>query len=169
MINGNKKTATISKIAGWLIITTLAIGAIFNLRLGFGAQSLDCIDGYVHIVRFATPAAVVHNDLIVFIAPATMGSPFTGHLAIKKVGAVAGDTVKVEKNILYVNNKQIGPLDIHYQAAKFMHVAESTFERTEVVPEGYVLAIGTKPHTYDGRYWGLLPVSSVVGSAYKVF
>jgi conjugal transfer pilin signal peptidase TrbI len=156
-------------VIGTLVLATIAIAAIYNLRIGFGAQSIDCIDGFVHIVRMETPGKVERGDLIVFIAPEQMGDRFKGHLAIKQVGAVAGDHVKVDRGDLYINGFKIGKLDISYKAAEYLHVPESSFERFQIIPKGFVLALGTKPRSFDGRYWGLLPVSNVVGSAYGVF
>lgn len=157
-----------AKAAVIAIATLIALAAIFNYRIGFGAQTIDCIDSFVHVVRMETPPKVARGDLIVFIAPEQMGDNFKGHLAIKQVGAVAGDQVKVDRGVLYVNGMKVGALDIGYKAAQYLHVPESSFERFEIVPQGFVLALGTKPRSFDGRYWGFLPVSNVVGSAYDI-
>lgn len=160
-----------TKLAGSALLVLIALAAIFNVRLGFGAQTVDCIDGFVHLVRFNTPASINKNDYIVFVAPDHMGGKFKGHLVIKKVGAVAGDTIRVDNGKLYVNDTFVNQVEgeVTFKAAKFLGVSEASFNRTETVPSGYVLAIGTKPRSYDGRYWGILPISNVVGTAYQVF
>lgn len=153
---------------GVLVALAVAVSAMFNLRLGFGAQEIDCIDSHINITRLETPSKVEQGDLVVFIAPKQLGENIAGHLVIKKVGAVAGDRIQIEKGMLYINDVKVGPLDVADKAAIRMNVSVDSFSRSEVVPEGFVFAIGTKPRTFDSRYWGMLPVSSIVGSAFPV-
>lgn len=164
-----KISPRLGKVALLALLCLITIGAIFNLRLGFGAQAIDCIDGYLHVVRYNVPANVERGKLIVFVAPEKLGYPFANHLFIKTVGAVAGDQIKVEKGVLHVNQVAIGNLDIADKAANQLGVMPNSFELSEIVPEGYVFAMGTRPRSFDSRYWGLLPVSSIIGTAYRVF
>lgn len=160
-----------TKLVGAVLLAFFALAAIFNVRIGFGAQTVDCIDGLIHLVRYSTPETIDKGEYIVFVAPDQMGGKFKGHLVIKKVGAVAGDTIRIDNGKLYVNDTFVNQVDgeVTYKAAKYLGVSEQSFNRTETVPNGYVLAIGTKPRSYDGRYWGVLPISNVVGTAYQVF
>lgn len=168
----NKPAFDANALFQWVVILALVItliAAMFNLRLGFGSHSIDCIDGYMHITRLEPPSSINRGDYIVFIAPEKMTKKFAGHLVIKKVGAVPGDKIRVEKGVLYINDVPYGSLDIADKAAKIMKVTVESFERNEVVPNDYILAVGTKAHSFDGRYWGFVPVENVVGSDYTVF
>lgn len=140
--------------------------AAFNIRLGFGAQERDCIDAKMSLVRYKTPSTISRGDYVVFVAPDKMGYRFAGHLVIKEVGAVPGDKVTIQGDKLFINGKQAGVLDVADKASQLLRV--KSFDRDEIVPQGEIFVMGTKPHTYDSRYWGLLPVKNVVGNAYPV-
>lgn len=142
--------------------------AYFNVRIGFGAQTLDCIDSKVFMTRFESPTSIKRGDYLMFRVT-KMGYTFDGHLGVKMVGAVAGDTIKVADGTLYINGDPFGKLDIADMAAKQLNVPVSSFNRQQVIPEGYVFMVGTRPHTYDSRYWGPIPVSDVVGSMFPIF
>lgn len=142
--------------------------AFFNARIAFGSHSIDCLDTHSHLIRFKTPNTIIKNDYIVFIAPEKLKEPFANHLFIKKIGAVAGDRITVKNNLLFINGDFITKLDRVEKAAQILGVSQDSFEREEIVPAGYVFAMGTKPRSYDSRYWGFLPISSVIGSAYPL-
>lgn len=148
--------------------TAVVLMAFFNARIGFGAQTVDCIDAHMSLVQYKTPAIVTRGSYVVFVAPKQMGEPFAGHLAIKKVGAVAGDHVVIKNKVLYINGKQISRLDIAEKAAKHLGVSVESFDKDEIVPPGKIFVIGTMPRTFDSRYWGYTSVSSVVGKAYPL-
>jgi conjugal transfer pilin signal peptidase TrbI len=43
------------------------------------------------------------------------------------------------------------------------------FERKPtIVPNGYVLLMGTEPRSYDGRYWGFAPQKMVIDRAIPI-
>lgn len=160
------------KSAGiWLLGTTglvVVLMAFFNVRIGFGAQAADCIDAHMSLVQYTTTTVIPRGSYAVFIAPTAMGSQFAGHLVIKKVGAVAGDHVVITNNLLYINGREIGPLDVADKAAKRLGVSVASFAKDEIVPKGKLFMIGTKPRTFDSRYWGDVTVGSVVGKAYPL-
>lgn len=161
----------VAKAAAATLVLLAVIAAMFNLRLGWGAQVMDCVDSPLYVVRLVTPKSVRRGDYVVFVAwpgQRLMGPFFDGHLVIKKVGAVAGDTIKVEDRKLYINGKYFGPLDIADHAASYLGVPVDSFNRTQTVPQGSVFMVGTKPHTFDGRYWGFVPLYDVVGTMYPV-
>jgi len=143
------------------------VAALFNLRLGFGAQAQDCIDSSMFLTRYKKPEKLSRGDYVAFVGN-QMGQPYDGHIFIKKIGAVPGDRVKIAKGELFINNELVGALDVAEKAAAKLGVQTATFERDTVVPEGYVFMIGTKPRSYDSRYWGLLPAGNVIGSMYPI-
>jgi len=164
----SKVTSVTAKTLATLFVAILAISAMFNLRVGFGAQNIDCIDSFMHIVHYKAPGTIESGEYVVFVGPEKMKEPFAGHLIIKKVAAVAGDTVKVKDGILFINGEKAGELDVADKAAKRLGVSEDSFNMEQVIPEGLIFVRGTKPRSFDSRYWGLLPIQNVVGSAYPV-
>lgn len=81
---------------------------------------------------------------------------------IKRIVAVAGDSVKVTGGKLYVNgNKQDEPFTAEDADYEFGPVE---------VPEGKVLVLGdNRNHSLDGHIWGFLPKENVIGRAVFVY
>lgn len=87
-----------------------------------------------------------------------MGPRFEGKLIGKQVAAVAGDRVIVKNDILYINGIKTAPLYL----IKRLNATPGQFDRDEIVPSGKILALGTEPHSYDGRYWGWLDTGQII-------
>jgi len=101
----------------------------------------------VHLAERATPKA---GEIITF------ASPVDGERLIKRVVAVAGDSIAARRGVLYVNREaaglagriEFGPIDI---------------------PAGQVFVMGdNRDHSFDSRSWGPLPVERIYGRAVKV-
>ena len=153
------------------LASVIVVFAAFDLRLGFGAQSVDCIDAQVFITQLRAPSLIKKDDYIVFAnttGQKIMGSRFDGHLIVKKVGGMEGDTIKIAEQKLFINDVYIGKLDIADKAAKELGVPVNSFEKSILIPKGKLFLVGTKPHSFDSRYWGLVDHSLIVGSVYPV-
>lgn len=79
----------------------------------------------------------------------------------KMVAGVPGDVVDINATGIYVNDRYWGDLDLlpklGYDAAHYF--------RHEVVPPEHLLLLGTAPKSFDGRYWGFVPLSRIIGKA----
>ncbi|MFC7522187.1 signal peptidase I [Xanthomonas populi] len=94
-----------------------------------------------------------------------------GSLYIKRVGAVAGDTVCVNTEVSIATPTTAGHPSTYRRVG-----AVAATDRTGVplphvlqgcrrVPEGHIFTIGDGlANSYDGRYYGFVPLSAVVGS-----
>lgn len=117
------------------------------------------------------------GDIVVFIFPPDPSKDF-----IKRVVAVAGDTVKIVDKKLYVNNQ---PLDIPQAVFKDNHIIDqndhwissagaSGVHRDNFgpyeVPPGHVFVMGdNRDHSYDSRFWGPVPLDNVRGKAWIIY
>lgn len=88
-----------------------------------------------------------------------------GKLFTKMVAAVEGDTIEVRRDMTIAKNMFFGPLDV---LDKLERPAED-FERKEIVPKDKIFALGTKPNTYDSRYWGYVDKSQIYGRTYGIY
>lgn len=103
------------------------------------------------------------RDVVVFDPPPLFWSLTDrepdGEAVIKRVVAVAGDTVEVkEGGKLYVNGV--------FQEEPFTNeVAQYTLPLLRV-PPGNVFVLGdNRNHSFDSHYWGFLPTKNIIGTA----
>lgn len=154
----------------FLFAAILILASVFNLRILIEQQDVACLPYKVVAVRFHHVDKFQRGDIIAFTPPNNlMGKLFDKQLIVKMVGAVPGDTVSVKNGVLSINNKEFGPLDIAKSASRYLGRDVASFERTEIVPPGMLLVVGTLPRAFDGRYWGFLPQDAVMGSVYPIF
>lgn len=123
-----------------MIVEKVAIGSIDGLKRG--------------------DVAAFRNDVFVkTYGPKTVGA--------KYVAGVPGDSVKVESGVIYINNAKWGVLGL--VGKKQVPPPVSRYDTKYIIPRGKVLMLGSKDNSYDGRYWGLVDKSEVVGKAHVVF
>jgi signal peptidase I len=99
------------------------------------------------------------GDVFVFHPPGRPGSdPF-----IKRVVAVAGDTIAVHEGALYLNGK---PQDEPYIKE---YPIEGDYPETTIEP-GYVWAMGdNRNNSGDSRVFGPVSLDSIMGEAFAVY
>ena len=88
-------------------------------------------------------------------------------LYVKRVIAVAGDQVTIEKGIVYVNGER--------QNEQYVNPVNSRITEnkitTMVVPEGYIFCLGdNRGKSYDCADFGVIPIEKVEGTAnFRIF
>ncbi|MDD5056524.1 MAG: signal peptidase I [Sideroxydans sp.] len=166
---GRRLLKTMGKGIVFFSFVLLITASVLNMRLLYDEQNASCLPYTLYLVRYHHVSEFKRGDIIAFTPGTRMGYLFDGKVIVKMVGAVAGDVISVKSGEFSINNKVIGPLDIEKSASSYMKRDVASFERTETVPPGNVLMIGTVPHSFDGRYWGFLPQEAVIGSVYPIF
>ena len=107
------------------------------------------------IYRFTDPEP---GDVIVFHPPTAPDEDY-----IKRVVAVAGDTVEVKDGKLYVNGEA---QDEPYLNEPFI---QGVFP-PETIPEGYVFAMGdNRNRSGDSRVFGPVNVDKILGEGFLIY
>lgn len=109
--------------------------------------------------------SINRGDVVVFKAPIDRTKDF-----IKRVIAIAGDTIEIKEGSVYVNGKK---LDEHaYLRSEVKTHGGSYLDENEVkvIPDGYVFVMGdNRQYSSDSREWGLLKTSEIIGKAFFVY
>jgi conjugal transfer pilin signal peptidase TrbI len=89
--------------------------------------------------------------------------------AVKYVAAVAGDRVAVRGDAIWVNGRYAGKLWLKAWAMRNYPELSTVWKTGEtVVPNGKILVLGSQPLAFDGRYFGLVPVTDITGRAWPI-
>jgi len=107
------------------------------------------------------------NDVIVFIYPVDQSKDF-----IKRVIGLPGDTVEIIGKEIFINGRPFDDHSGHYtegQGSSSRSAARGRIGPLRV-PEGKLFVMGdNRDHSYDSRFWGFVPLSSVKGEAFIIY
>jgi conjugative transfer signal peptidase TraF len=85
---------------------------------------------------------------------------------IKPIGALPGDQVCIQNDTVTVNGKAVGPVFAKDSHGLPLPVIRGCF----VLPQGTVFPLSThSAHSFDGRYFGAIPMAQVLGEARPVW
>ena len=99
------------------------------------------------------------GDVVVFIYPKERDKDF-----IKRIVAVAGQSVESRGNKVFIDGKQVEDPHAHYE--KHDHVDFGPY----TVPAGHVFVMGdNRDESYDSRFWGPVPIQDIKGLAMVIY
>lgn len=107
------------------------------------------------------------EDIVVFIYPQDRSKDF-----IKRVIAVAGDTIEMRDKKLFLNGK---PYRDPYGTYLDNMVLPASIQPRDnfgpiQVPQGSIFVMGdNRDHSLDSRYWGFVPLKDVMGKAFLIY
>ncbi len=90
-----------------------------------------------------------------------------GTRLLKRIAALPGDKVSIERDGVRVNNLEFYRVPL-WPVANRLDISIDSLIKTIVVPEGKIFVIGNTDKSYDSRFWGFLNESSVVARAYAL-
>jgi signal peptidase I len=148
------------KIPSGSMIPTLLIGDhilvnkfVYGVRLPYLGTSIF-------------PVGTPHRgDVVVFVYPQDDEKDF-----IKRVVAVAGETVEVRDKRLYVNGEAVADPYAHFAETEGRTTAPRDNFGPFAVPAGYVFVMGdNRDRSYDSRFWGPVALDNVKGKAFLIY
>ena len=107
------------------------------------------------------------GDVVVFKFPEDPKKDF-----IKRVIAVAGDTVQIRNKKVYINDKPIDdPHGTHLDPHSIPGEARprDNFGPVTVPPKSLFVMGDNRDHSYDSRFWGFVNLSAVKGKAFILY
>ncbi len=107
------------------------------------------------------------GDVVVFRFPLDRSLDY-----IKRVVAIAGDTIEVRDKQLFVNNKQVDDPNAHFTSRDIMNAAAGPRDifGPVTVPAGKIFVMGdNRDNSYDSRFWGFVDIRDVLGEALIIY
>ncbi|MBB6636677.1 signal peptidase I [Cohnella thailandensis] len=180
--NPKKPSKAGSEAKEW--IKALVIAGILVFVIRWLLVSPFIVDGESMEPNFQNRERIIVNKILYKIRDPKPGEVIVFHVPeesrdfIKRVIAVPGDTVRVEGDTVYVNDK---PLDEPYlkKAIEAAHAEGHDYNDTNfpnaqfpegTVPENTLFVMGdNRPNSKDSRMIGYIPMDHVVGRAELIF
>ncbi|HEY2774417.1 MAG TPA: signal peptidase I [Candidatus Binatia bacterium] len=104
------------------------------------------------------------DDVIVFVYPEDRTKDF-----IKRVKAIAGDTIEVKDKVVYINGQKVDDPHAWYEPGARLVPARDNFGPF-TVPDGQVFVMGdNRDHSHDSRFWGTVPIDDILGKAFILY
>ena len=146
------------KIPSGSMLETLQIGDHILVNKFIYGVKIPFTDGRV-LIPVKDP---MRGDIVVFKYPEDPSKDY-----IKRVVAVAGDTVSIVDKQLYVNDNAV--TDQAY--AMYSHVPTLADNMMPVVvPENKLFVMGdNRDNSHDSRFWGFVDLSAVKGKAFMIY
>jgi signal peptidase I len=107
------------------------------------------------------------GEIVVFKFPEDPKKDF-----IKRVIAVAGDTVEIRNKRVYINEK---PIEDPYGTHLDPHLIPGSARPRDnlgpvtVPPNSFFVMGDNRDHSYDSRFWGFVNLSAVKGKAFVIY
>jgi signal peptidase I len=150
------------KIPSGSMLPTLQIGDHLLVNKFLYGPRLEIPFTQISLGRLPGLRAPRRGDVIVFVNPKDPSQDF-----IKRVVAVAGETVEMRQRQLYVNGQVVADPFATYRLGG---VPNSQRYGPYVVPEGAVFAMGdNRDESSDSRVWGPVPLENVKGLAVIIY
>jgi conjugative transfer signal peptidase TraF len=87
-------------------------------------------------------------------------------LLLKQIGAVAGDEIKITDQCIFINDQIVGPISDKDSLGRPLPKIRGNF----TIKPGHFLPISTHiPNSFDGRYFGQIPLKSIKGKVIPIF
>jgi signal peptidase I len=157
----------------WEWIKALLIAGVLVVVIRMFIFAPFIVDGPSMQPNFYTGERLIVNEIIYSIRKPKHGEVIVFHAPegkdyIKRVIALPGEKIKIEKNVVYLNGTALTEDYIQDAVANNPNYNADFAEIT--VPQGTFFAMGdNRPNSHDGRAIGPIEFSKIVGRADFIF
>ncbi|HUK33043.1 MAG TPA: signal peptidase I, partial [Vicinamibacterales bacterium] len=113
------------------------------------------------LINFGT---LHRGDIVVFVSPNDAATDL-----IKRVIAIASDTVEVRQKKLFVNGQEVPDTHAHFIDARVGAAPRDNFGPVTVPPGKFFVMGDNRDQSYDSRYWGFADVNAIKGRATFIY
>lgn len=138
-------------------------GVLSHWTIGVTGQVTKCLPGDVYLITKSVPAEFTRGQTIAYRSRGLEPLLDDGAIVIKKVAGIPGDLVEVNAAGVFVNQRWWGRLNqkVLRNTGRSVNDVSMSYR----LAEDQLLVLGTLPRSYDGRYWGPISRSQVIGTA----
>lgn len=161
------------------VVIPMSRGAAWHLS--YDPQAAGCLPWSVYAVRNGPMVTPKIGELVVLrqrdlekaatleFARVKSAPLETIPPAVKYVAAVAGDRVAIRNDTIWVNGRYAGKLWLkEWVKRNYPDLDKAWGTKEAEVPKGQILVLGTEPLAFDGRYFGWVPVTDIIGRAWPI-
>ncbi len=155
------------KIPSGSMLSTLQIGDHILVNKIFMGTPIDIPFTNINLFRMPGFKKPQHGDIIVFKYPEDPKRDF-----IKRVIAVAGDTVEARDKRVYVNGRELVEPYIQHVDPEIRPRGADPRDNfgPAIVPKDSVFVMGdNRDQSYDSRFWGFVDMSQIKGNAVVIY
>ena len=159
------------KILAFLVVSAAVGLGLFMQFFTLGlpsAQFSGCLSYDVFLVSKTDLTVKRGGIYAITLDRPLLGKIQAGAKLIKIVAAVGGDTVRIERDGVWVNEDSFYPVPLEV-VARHQHINPSQLQKTFTVPFGELFLLGNTPISYDSRFWGTINEKNVIGRAFVLF
>lgn len=136
-----------------------------NYRLGVVAN-IPCLPARLYLYRL-TSEEPVRGDQVVFQTDGRTFPQFqVGAIFVKQVEGLPGDEVEITaagQVRITGSHGSVFESALEDEVLQILRRQRSEFAARYRIPPGHYFVVGTLPHTFDSRYWGLVRREQVRG------
>lgn len=123
------------------------------------------MDHRVYFLDLIQPNQIKRGAYVLFDIPIGLIKDLKMNKAIKRVGCIGGNTLRVKKGDYFCDAVYLGTAKPYSINGKPLQ----SFSYDGVIPAKKLFMVGDSVDSYDSRYWGFLDQKEVSSSAYPIF
>jgi conjugal transfer pilin signal peptidase TrbI len=132
-----------------------------RFRIGVDGQAIRCLPDHKYYLVDMAEKTVNRDEIMAYASEGLMPYYQDGTMMAKFVRGVPGDKVVIDKSGVTVNGTLVAE---GFSLSQRLGEEEEFFYREFMIPKNKYLMLAPAPESYDGRYWGLIDKSQIMGN-----